>query len=228
MDCPTFILVHGAWGGAWCWRDLEIEFDARGIEWVSVDLPSSRIGADPSTSLADDADAVAALAPFDGPTVLVGHSYGGAVAVEVAPRINQLQEIVYLAALVPSVGQSPTGASREVRVRTLLDDAIEVDGEFLRLSESKATAALYNDCSPDVASWATSMLTTQTLASFRSERTALDGPVRSRYIRCSDDHAIDPTLQEVLSMRCDRVITLSSGHSPFLSQPSILCDVLLA
>lgn len=228
MGSPTFILVHGAWGGAWCWRDLAIEFDTRGIEWVGVDLPSSRSGAKSSTTLSDDADAVAALATGKGPYVLVGHSYGGAVATEVAPRIPNLQKIVFVAALVPNLGQSPTATSREIRVRTLLDDAIELEGAFLRLNHPKATQALYNDCPAEIASLATSQLSTQTLASFRSERTASDVTAPSLYIRCSNDQAIDPALQEVMAARCDQVITLPSGHSPFLSQPSILCDALIA
>ena len=82
------------WGGAWCWRDLGAEFDQRGVQWRAVDLPSSRIGADPSIDLADDASAVAAAAFGSGTNVLVGHGYGGAVVTEVAPRIPNLREIV--------------------------------------------------------------------------------------------------------------------------------------
>lgn len=228
MTSPTYLLVHGGWSGAWCWRDLTAEFDRRGAAWLAVELPSSKNGADPLTGLGDDADAVAALATLDGPIVLVGHSYGGAVITEVAPRIAGLERIVYIAALVPGLGQSATATSREVRVKTKLDEAIEVEGEYLRLNPDRAIAALYDDCAPDVAKWAASHLSTQTIASFRGERTSRDSSVRSLYIRCSKDHAIDPTLQEVMTSRCDEVATLDSGHSPFLSHPALLCDALLS
>jgi pimeloyl-ACP methyl ester carboxylesterase len=230
MTSPTYLLVHGAWSGAWCWRDLTAEFDRRGVAWLAVDLPSSKNGADPSTSLGDDAAAVAATAAaaIDGPIVLVGHSYGGAVVTEVVPQIIGLERIAYIAALVPDIGQSATAASREVRVKTRLDEAIEVDGEYLRLNRELAIAALYDDCVPDVAQWATSHLSTQTIASFRSERTAEDTTAESLYLRCSKDHAIDPMLQEVMSARCHQVVTLDSGHSPFFSHPVALCEALLS
>src|SRR5580692_6485407 len=134
MASPTYILVHGAWGGAWCWRDVGAEFDRRGVSWRAVDLPSSRNGAAPATGLAEDAAAVVALADGEGPYILLAHSYGGAVASEAAPLIPNLERCLYVAALIPSPGESATDASRLVRVRTLLDDAIEVDGDFLRLN----------------------------------------------------------------------------------------------
>src|ERR1700722_6925519 len=81
---PTYKLVHGGWSGAWCWRDVGAELDRREVSWRALDLPSSRNGADPSTGLADDAAAVAALADGDGPYILVAHSYGGAVVAEAA------------------------------------------------------------------------------------------------------------------------------------------------
>jgi len=71
VSSPTYILVHGAWGGAWCWRDVGVELDQRGVAWRAVDLPSSRNDAGPQTGLAEDAEAVAALANDDGPYVLV-------------------------------------------------------------------------------------------------------------------------------------------------------------
>ena len=227
MTDPTYLLIHGAWGGAWCWRDLSIEFDRRGVNWIALDLPSSKIGTDPASDLLDDAAAVASIAPSDCPVVLVAHSYGGAVLTEVAPHIANLQRTVFIAALVPNRGQSATDTSREIRTRTLLDEAIQVDGDFLFLSSDLATKALYQDCDTELALWATSRLSTQTIASFRSARTSLDIDVPSRYLRCSKDEAIDPSLQELMAARCDEVETIDSGHSPFFSQSQHLADLIL-
>jgi pimeloyl-ACP methyl ester carboxylesterase len=224
---PTYLLIHGAWGGAWCWRDLSIEFDRRGTNWIAIDLPSSKIGADPASDLADDAAAVASIAPTDSPVVLVAHSYGGAVLTEVAPHIPSLQRTVFIAALVPHLGQSATDTSREVRTRTLLDEAIQVDGQFMFLSSDLATAALYKDCDLELALWATSRLSTQTVASFRCTRTSPSVDVPSRYIRCAQDRAIDPSLQELMAARCDEEVIIESGHSPFFSQPQGLTDFIL-
>jgi thioesterase domain-containing protein len=227
MTSPTYVLVHGAWGGAWCWRDVGAEFDRRGVAWRAVDLPSSRVGADPSTSLADDAAAVATLAEGVGPCVLVAHSYGGAVASEVAARLCDLERCVYVAALIPALGESATDASRKVRARTRLDDAIEIDGDMTHLRPIEAAEALYNNCSPDVVKWAVDQLSTQTLASFRGQRTSAKARAESIYIRCTDDHAIDSQIQQLMSEECDFALDLDSDHSPFLSQPQQLCDAIL-
>jgi pimeloyl-ACP methyl ester carboxylesterase len=228
MSIPTYLLVHDSWSGAWCWQKLAAEFDRLGIKWIAIDLPSSKNGTKPSTDLTSDASAVASTVHRDGHYILVGHSYGGAVVTEVAPRIPNLERIVYVAALVPRVGQSSMETARTVRVPTKLDEAIEVDGDFLRLNRNLASAALYNDCPPVIASWAVDKLSTQTVASFRSKRTAADSGVDSLYIRCTLDRAIDPLLQELMSERCGIVFDLASDHSPFLSQPTNLCEAILS
>ena len=228
VTAPTYILVHGAWGGSWCWRDVGAELDLRGVTWRAVDLPSSRNGADASTGLAEDVGAVAALADGDGPYILLAHSYGGAVVSEVASRIPNLQRCIYVAALIPSPGESATDALRRVRVRTRLDDAIEVEGDYLRLNPEMASEALYSDCTPSVAKWAVSQLSTQTIASFRSHRETENARTETIYVRCTNDHAVDPQIQQLMSEECDFALSLESEHSPFLSQPSLFCDVILS
>jgi thioesterase domain-containing protein len=225
---PTYLLVHGGWGGAWCWQKLAAEFDRHGIKWIAVDLPSSKSGAKPSTDLAADAAWVASTVHEEGHYVLVGHDYGGMVVTEVAPRIPNLERIVYVAALVPKMGQNATETARTLRVPTKLDEAVEVDGEYKRLNRNVASAALYNDCPAAIASWAVDKLSTQTVASFHSKRTSSDTNVDSLYVRCTLDRAIDPHVQELMSDRCDTVFDLASDHSPFLSQPTYLLEAILS
>jgi pimeloyl-ACP methyl ester carboxylesterase len=228
MGSPTYLFVHGAWGGAWCWRDVGAEMDRRGVSWLAVDLPSSRNGSDPQTGLGEDAEAVLALADRDVPYVLVGHSYGGAVVAEAAARIPVLERCVYVAALRPSPGESATEASRRVQVRTLLDDAIEVEGDYLRLNPGAALGALYGDCAPEVAAWAVDQLSTQTIASLRSPREHENARTENIYVRCTNDHAVDPQIQQLMSEECDFAMSMESEHSPFLSQPAQFCDLLLS
>lgn len=228
MAETTYILVHGAWGGAWCWRDVGAELTRRAVPWTVVDLPSSTHGAHPNTYLADDAHEVIEVAKLEGPVVLVGHSYGGAVITEAADQVPNLERLVYVAGLVPNLGQSASEAKQDVDVMTYLDAAIERDGEFLRLNQQLAGVALYQDCSDEVSAWALSQLTPQTVASFRSPRTSFDTDVPSYYVRCALDNALDPRLQDVMAARCREVATIDSGHTPLLSQPQILCDYLLS
>jgi pimeloyl-ACP methyl ester carboxylesterase len=209
-------------------RDLRAIFDQRGVASVTVDLPSSRPGAGPVTGLREDADAVIrAAASISGPIILVGHSYGGAVVVEAAPGIDQLDQLIFIAALVPLAGQSATDVSREVRVRTRLDQSMIVEGDHLRLDPELAAQALYNDCDADTAAWASSQLTTQTIASFRSPRSSEDLETPSLFIRCDEDFAVDPSLQDLMASRCSESTSISSDHSPFLSHPLELFEALM-
>ncbi|MBX4378680.1 alpha/beta hydrolase, partial [Mycobacterium tuberculosis] len=78
------VLVHGFWGGAAHWADVIVELNKRGY----TDLHAVE---NPLTSLADDAERTRKMvAQIDGPVVLVGHSYGGAVITEMGDQPNVL------------------------------------------------------------------------------------------------------------------------------------------
>jgi pimeloyl-ACP methyl ester carboxylesterase len=92
------ILVHGAFVDGSGWKGVFDQLTARGFNVTIVQ--------EPNTSLADDVQAVRrAIDLQDGPVVLVGHSYGGQIITEagVDPRVSAL---VYVAAIVPDVGES--------------------------------------------------------------------------------------------------------------------------
>ena len=70
----TFVLVHGAWHGAWCWERLIPELNHRGHRAIAMDLPCDELDA----GLGDYADAAAAAcAGIDEPVVVVGHPLPG-------------------------------------------------------------------------------------------------------------------------------------------------------
>lgn len=95
---PNIILVHGAWGDGSHWRHVIPPLHAKGYKVTAVQ--------NPLTSLADDIDRTTRLAAAqDGPTLLVGHSYGGAVITGAghAPNVTGL---VYVAAFAPDEGDS--------------------------------------------------------------------------------------------------------------------------
>ncbi len=173
---------------------------------------------------------VAALRRFArgrGPLVLVAHSYGGAVVAEAAPNVEGLVGLVYLAALVPRLGQTASDVTREYGRRSPLDATISRDDEgLLHLDPVPAALALYGDSDAATRDWAIAHVSTQTFASFRTARTSENIAVASTYVRCARDEAILPDVQEHIAERCDDVITLDSDHSPFLSHPEELADVL--
>jgi hypothetical protein len=78
-----------------------------------------------------------------------------------------------------------------------------------------------------VARWAAGQLSTQTLASFRNQRECDNARTETIYVRCTNDHALDPQIQQLMSEECDFALDLESEHYPLLSQPAGFCDAIL-
>ena len=225
---PTFVLVHGAWHGAWSWARLGEALDQRDIPWAALDLPSSQTF-DPLVDMMADVNALHGFARGRGPVVLVGHSYGGAVVAEAAPRTPELVGIVHVASLLPRLGQSASDVTKETRRQGLsspLDAAIRREDGLLMLDRALAAPALYGDCDETTRQWAIGRVATQTLASFRTPRTSPDTSVPTTYVVCQRDQAIRPELQREIAHDCDHVVELASDHCPFLSHPQELADLL--
>ncbi|CAI1509769.1 alpha/beta fold hydrolase [Serratia entomophila] len=116
---PTVVLVHGFWGGAAHWGKVIIELSRKGYESIhAVEMPL--------TSLADDAERTRKMvAQQQGPVLLVGHSYGGAVISEMGNQPNVVG-LVYIAAFAPDAGESPGGITQAhppLAVAALIDEA---------------------------------------------------------------------------------------------------------
>lgn len=94
----NIVLVHGAWGDASHWRHVIPPLSAKGYRMAAVQ--------NPLTALADDVERTRKLAEsLDGPTLLVGHSYGGAVITGAGHAANVVG-LVYVAAFAPDEGDS--------------------------------------------------------------------------------------------------------------------------
>jgi pimeloyl-ACP methyl ester carboxylesterase len=101
---PTIILVHGAYAGSSSWSGV--------IEPLAADGHRVIAWANPLRSVATDAAALSDLVrSVDGPTVLAGHSYGGAVMTNVDPDAGDVIALVYVAGFALEAGESPGDAS---------------------------------------------------------------------------------------------------------------------
>src|ERR1700677_82998 len=98
MASPTVVLVHGAFADASGFAGVIRELQSEGVE--------ARAPMNPLRSLAFDADAIARFATaIDGPIILAGHSYGGAVISQAAPSIKEAAGLVFLSAFALDVGE---------------------------------------------------------------------------------------------------------------------------
>jgi pimeloyl-ACP methyl ester carboxylesterase len=234
----TFVLVHGAFHGAWCWVKLVPALAARGHRAVALDLPSQ--GADETpiarVSLAGNAARIAdAIAGEAEPVVLVGHSLGGisiSAAAELVPERVAL--LVYLTAFLPRDGDSIASISASPASRRDAGPSAFVrsaDGLSFYPVPERARERFYNRCSDEDVAYALPRLRPQAY-SVQREVISLSperfGRVPRVYIECLADNALSLGLQRdmVAKSPCRTVISLPTDHSPFFSAPELLADML--
>jgi pimeloyl-ACP methyl ester carboxylesterase len=165
-------------------------------------------------------------------TVLVGHSLGGITIPVVATR-RPVGRLVFLCAVVPEPGRSMDETMRVNRARVTdewvnMSRVVHPDGSVSWEPEA-AVAAFYHDCPPDRAKWAASRLRRQVWTTTREPCPLEQWPeVPSSYILCTEDKAFVPDWsRQVARERLGvEAVELPGGHSPMLSRPAELADVL--
>jgi pimeloyl-ACP methyl ester carboxylesterase len=222
-----FVLVHGAWHGAWCWDLLVDELELRGASAVAVDLPVSDDGADASRY----AELVAERC--EGEDTVVGHSLAGLTL----PRLALLRpglRYVFISATVPLPGHSFAEQFGLEPIKAEPDmHATEADehGRSYWPDAEAAIAGLYHDCPPELAEDAFSKLRPQARAAPRETFAVERMPeLEGAFILCRGDRMFNSewmraAARERLGVE---VVELDGGHSPMLSRPNELAELLAA
>lgn len=216
----NIVLVHGGFVDGSGWRDL--------YEILTADGYKVSIVQNPTLSLAGDAAATKMiLDTLDGPAVLVGHSYGGAVITESGTHPN-VASLVYITAFAPDAGESvgalianpPEGAP----VPPILPP---VDG-FLFLDREKFPTSFAGDVSQDEAEF---MAASQVPWGLDALNGAVTTPAwRSKpswYLLVTDDKMIPIAAQKAM---CERAGATShevgGSHAIYVSQPQAVADII--
>lgn len=226
MSTAPVLLVHGAWGGAWAWGFVQAELEKRSVKSTAIDLPSR--GADPST-LADDAAAVRdALGALDGPAVLVGHSYAGAVITEASAGNDAVKHLVYTCAILPQEGESTLALMGSDPNPSSLGDAIRVDDDGMStLDPVGAKDILFNDVPDDRSAPIIEALGPHRFSTFEEAASGLGWKEHpSTYLLTTQDRVFSPDLQRRMAQHATEVIEVDSGHIPLLSRPAELADAI--
>ena len=220
-NASNVILVHGAWADGSSWSKVIPLLLARGLRVTAVQLPL--------TSLKDDAATVKrALALVDGPTVLVGHSYGG-VAITEAGNDPKVAGLVYIAAFAPDVGQSAgsLGASAEPAPMGL---EVRPDAAgFLKLTE----AGVKNDFAQDLSPAEKNLLfaaqaPTAAAALGENVSTAAWKTKPSWYLVATNDRAIQPSLERAMAKTIKaKAVEVAASHVAMLARPQETADLIL-
>lgn len=234
----TFVLVHGAGHGAWCWFKLVPELEALGHRAVTLDLPALGDDTTPISEVTYEGtiDRVVDVVKAERePVILVGHSLGGVSISATAERIpDRIQLLVYLTAFLPLDGDSVTAIyeSPDWPAETAtISSIVSADGQSASHTPEGARERFYHDCSVEDVAYSVARLKPQPLVMRHTPvRVSPErfGRVARAYIHCLDDHAapIERQRRMVARSPCQSVASLPTGHSPFLSAPGELAKVL--
>jgi pimeloyl-ACP methyl ester carboxylesterase len=239
----TVVLVHGAWNGGWAFDKVVSALTSRGIAVVAPDLPGHGSDQRPVGDLSvDTAGLVEVLSNIDGQIVLLGHSYGGLVISEAVANDEvraKLAHLVYLCAICNVGGARFRDLPAEVHEGGLLGPLVRLDDEglaYIDVSDIDAVkTAFYGDCTDEDVRWAAAKLCPQPRSNTGGvAQVSAPNLVPSTYIVCTQDRAIPVAAQRaMISAQIDggatmEVIEWAASHSPYLSMPDALTDVLEA
>ncbi|MCX2952959.1 alpha/beta hydrolase [Lentzea sp. NEAU-D7] len=218
---PTVLLVHGFWGGAAHWAKVIVELRARGFS-------SIKAVENPLTSLADDAARTRQMInQVDGPVLLVGHSYGGAVITEAGDLPNVIG-LVYVAAFAPDAGESLAAISA-VHPPAAHDVVAPDSDGHLWIAENRFHESFCQDLSEDEA---LVMAVTQKAplgVAFGSEVSEPAWRTKPSWYQVStEDRMIAPENQRRMAERMKplRTVELASSHVSLASHPAEIVDLI--
>jgi pimeloyl-ACP methyl ester carboxylesterase len=233
----VFVLVPGAWHGAWCWERLTPMLEAAACTVKTPELAGT--GADarrpiPGPSLETWGAQVAEVArQADSPVILVGHSRGGVVVSQAAEiAAERVLGLVYISALLAPAGMSMYQAVAAAGVMPSIRIETAADGMTTTLDPHDAETLFYNTSEPVWAARARQRLApepTDVGVAVPTTTPERFGRLPRGYVFCRQDRIVTPQMQRWLLERtpCDPVIELDTDHSPFYSDPAALCAALL-
>lgn len=230
----TFVLVHGAWHGSWCWKRVRTALQAEGHDVLTPTLTGvgerSHLLA-PEVNLDTHINDIVNLITWEDlrGVVLCGHSYGGCVIRGVADRIGErIAKLVYLDAFVLEHGES-LHSSLPPEQRDMQLDATKQYGDGWKVPPIPAEVFAVNAAD---AAWVNSQCTMQPIATFQQplQLTSQAEPkIPTSYIFADGwDGSPFPRFHERAKAKGWRTLTMACGHDVMLDSPAELTQVLLA
>ena len=219
-DINNIILVHGAFSDGFAWSQVIPILEKAGHKVIAVQLPEN--------SLSDDVATVKRAIDFvNGPSILVGHSYGGLVISNAAYNNPNVKGLVYIAALALQDGQS---YSDIVDVKKIPKDLFIADkGGFIYLNSTKFHDTFAQDVN---LSQANIMAAVQKPIN-QSILVEKSGPpawkqIPSWYQISENDRSIPPSLQHFFAKQINATtLSIPSSHASLVSHPNEIAQLIL-
>jgi pimeloyl-ACP methyl ester carboxylesterase len=215
------VLVHGAWADGSSWDKVIPLLEAKGLHVVAVQLSLTSLGHDVAT-------VKRALALQDGPTVLVGHSYAGAV-ISIAGNDDKVAGLVFVAAFAPDEGESVFSISKPYPPAPIGTELRPDSQGFVSVTPKGITEDFAQDLSEREKKLlvATQGPTNLTCFSTNLPVAAAWKKKPDWFVVAADDRVIPPDLErdEAAAMKAT-TITLDSSHVAMLSHPKEVADLI--
>ena len=234
----TFVLVHGAWHGGWCWSRVASRLRAAGHAVFTptlTGLGERRHLISPQINLDTHIDDVANLLEFEGldRVVLVGHSYAGIVISGVADRASassRLRQLVYLDSLLLESGKSLFSDFPQAVVEQRLKAIRDTGGGVGAAAALPPSAFGVKDAAD--AAWVARHLTPQPVGTYLQPlllKAPLGNGLPKTYIECTGDPiaTLEPTKARVRADAGWQRRTLATGHDAMVTAPGPLADLLI-
>ncbi|HEY4318920.1 MAG TPA: alpha/beta hydrolase [Herbaspirillum sp.] len=215
----TVVLVHGAWADGSSWRNVVLPLQKEGLNVVCAPLPL--------TSLSADVAALRrVLARSEGPLLLVGHAYAGAVIGMM--NLAQVKGLVYVAALAPDEGESVGQVFfRDEPHADAPQLAPDTDG-FIWMPESGFAKAFAQNAAIDEMKIAAAVQRPIAVKCIEEPASAPAWKTKpSWYLIAEEDRMINPKTQRFMAERMGATIIVHDvDHTPSLTAPEVVIDLV--
>jgi len=219
---PTVVLVHGAFADASGFGGIIRELSTSGHRVLAPPNPLRGLAADAAT-------VSAVVGAIEGPVVLIGHSYGGAVITRASAQVSNVVGLVYLAAFSLDVGEScasvqapfPAPMLAATVVPTPYDAPGAIGGPDLYISEDGFRETFCADSPADLAQVMYATQRPLAAAALTENATAAGWKtIPSWYQLSRHDNAIPPEAQDFMAGRMNAVTEeIDGSHTAFIAQP---------
>jgi pimeloyl-ACP methyl ester carboxylesterase len=217
----NIVLVHGAWANGSSWAKVIPILQAKGFHVVAVENPLNAI--------ADDvASANRLINMQDGPVLLAGHSYGGAVITE-AGHNPKVVGLVYVAAFAPDEGETLAGMAGKYPTPPAYAEFKQIDDGYLMLTEKGVAEDFAQDLTPQEQSL---LFATQGATQSSILGTAIKAPAwrkkPSWFVVSDNDRTIAPQQEKDTAKRMGaKILTLPTSHVAMLAQPEKVAEFMI-